>query len=87
GTGLFEGIPSPFTAARYHSLDVAAESLPRELIVNATAPDSSVMGMRHAELPIHGVQFHPESVASEHGHALLRNFFQTSRLTRSRNVS
>jgi anthranilate synthase component 2 len=74
GTGLFAGLPSPFTAARYHSLDVAAQGLPAALIVNATAPDGSVMGMRHASLPIHGVQFHPESIASEHGHALLANF-------------
>jgi anthranilate synthase component 2 len=76
GTGLFAGLPSPFTAARYHSLDVAAQGLPAALIVNATAPDGSVMGMRHASLPIHGLQFHPESIASEHGHALLANFLQ-----------
>jgi anthranilate synthase component 2 len=76
GTGLFAGLPSPFTAARYHSLDVAAQGLPAPLIVNATAPGGSVMGMRHASLPIHGVQFHPESIASEHGHALLANFLQ-----------
>jgi len=74
GSGLFEGIPSPFTAARYHSLDLAAEGLPGCLVVNATAPDASVMGMRHETLPIHSVQFHPESIASEHGHALLANF-------------
>jgi anthranilate synthase component 2 len=72
GTGLFEGLPSPFTATRYHSLIV--ENIPAELIVNATADDGSVMGVRHATLPIHGVQFHPESIATEHGHALLANF-------------
>ena len=72
GTGLFEGLPSPFTATRYHSLIV--EDIPAELIVNATADDGSVMGVRHATLPIHGVQFHPESIATEHGHALLANF-------------
>ena len=72
GTGLFKGLPSPFTATRYHSLIV--EDLPDDLIVNATAPDGSVMGVRHATLPIHGVQFHPESVATEHGHAMLANF-------------
>jgi anthranilate synthase component 2 len=76
GTGVFDGLPSPFTAARYHSLDVAAEGLPGCLAVNATAPDSSVMGMRHLTLPIHGVQFHPESIASEQGHALLSNFLR-----------
>ena len=72
GTGLFEGLPSPFTATRYHSLIV--EDIPADLIVNATADDGSVMGFRHRDLPIHGVQFHPESIATEHGHALLANF-------------
>ncbi|MEO7691856.1 MAG: aminodeoxychorismate/anthranilate synthase component II [Sphingomonas sp.] len=72
GTGLFEGLPSPFTATRYHSLIV--EDIPADLIVNATADDGSVMGFRHKTLPIHGVQFHPESIATEHGHALLANF-------------
>ncbi len=72
GTGLFEGLPSPFIATRYHSLIV--EDIPADLIVNATADDGSVMGFRHATLPIHGVQFHPESIATEHGHALLANF-------------
>ena len=74
GSGLFEGLPSPFTAARYHSLDVAIEGLPDCLATNATAPDASIMGFRHRTLPIHGVQFHPESVASECGHELLANF-------------
>jgi anthranilate synthase component 2 len=74
GSGLFVGLPSPFTAARYHSLAVAPESLPRELLVNATAQDATVQGLRHRELPVHGVQFHPESIASEHGHRLLANF-------------
>ncbi|UIJ47052.1 aminodeoxychorismate/anthranilate synthase component II [Sphingomonas cannabina] len=72
GTGVFAGIPSPFTATRYHSLIV--EEMPETLIVNATADDASVMGLRHRDLPIHGVQFHPESIATEHGHALLANF-------------
>lgn len=76
GSGLFEGLPSPFTAARYHSLDVAVEGLPDCLAVNAAAPDASVMGFRHKTLPIHGVQFHPESVASECGHELLANFLK-----------
>jgi len=74
GTGLFEGLPSPFTATRYHSLVV--EDIPAELVVNATADDTFVMGFRHATLPIHGVQFHPESIATEHGHALLANFLK-----------
>lgn len=74
GSGLFAGLPSPFTAARYHSLAVAAATVPSALVVNATAGDATVQGLRHRELPIHGVQFHPESVASDHGHALLANF-------------
>ncbi|HTI32020.1 MAG TPA: aminodeoxychorismate/anthranilate synthase component II [Sphingomonas sp.] len=79
GTGLFAGLPSPFTATRYHSLIV--ENTPAELVVNATAPDGSVMGLRHATLPIHGVQFHPESIATEHGHAMLANFMRLAGLT------
>ena len=74
GTGLFEGLPSPFTATRYHSLIVT--EIPEHLVVNATADDASVMGFRHRELPIHGVQFHPESIATEHGHAMLANFLR-----------
>jgi anthranilate synthase component 2 len=77
GSGVFAGVPSPFTATRYHSLIV--EDIPDELVVNATSDTpgldgSSVMGFRHRDLPIHGVQFHPESIATEHGHALLANF-------------
>jgi anthranilate synthase component 2 len=78
GTGLFEGLPSPFTATRYHSLVV--EDIPPELIVNATAGDGSVMGFRHESLPIHSVQFHPESIATEHGHAMLANFMKIAGL-------
>jgi anthranilate synthase component 2 len=73
-SGLFQGVPSPFTATRYHSLVV--EDIPGALIVNATADDAAVMGFRHETLPIHGVQFHPESIATEHGHALLANFMR-----------
>ncbi|WP_336977125.1 aminodeoxychorismate/anthranilate synthase component II [Altererythrobacter fulvus] len=73
-TGVFEGLPSPFTATRYHSLIVT--DIPDELVVNATADDEFVMGFRHRELPIHGVQFHPESIATEHGHDLLANFLK-----------
>ena len=74
GTGLFAGLPSPIEAARYHSLTVAEASLPECLAVNAAADDGTIQGMRHRALPIHGVQFHPESIASEHGHRLLSNF-------------
>ena len=74
GSGVFAGLPSPFVATRYHSLVV--EDAPESLIVNATADDAHVMGFRHRELPIHGVQFHPESIATEHGHALLANFLK-----------
>ena len=77
GTGVFEGLPSPFIATRYHSLIV--DNIPDCLVVNATSETpgldgTSVMGFRHAELPIHGVQFHPESIATECGHELLANF-------------
>ena len=72
GTGLFKGLPSPFNATRYHSLIV--DDVPNCLAVNATSDDAHVMGYRHATLPIHGVQFHPESIATEHGHAMLANF-------------
>ena len=72
GTGVFAGLPSPFTATRYHSLVV--EDVPECLIVNARSDDGHTMGFRHASLPIHGVQFHPESIATEHGHAMIANF-------------
>jgi anthranilate synthase component 2 len=74
GTGVFAGVPSPFTATRYHSLVVREGDLPASLAVNARTEDGTVMGLRHRDLPIHGVQFHPESIATEHGHALLANF-------------
>jgi anthranilate synthase component II len=76
GSGLFEGLPSPFTATRYHSLIV--EDIPADLIVNATSDDGHIMGFRHATLPIHGVQFHPESIATEYGHAMLANFMRAA---------
>jgi anthranilate synthase component 2 len=74
GRGLFAGLPSPFRATRYHSLVVAEDGLPDALAVTARAQDNTVQGLRHRDLPLHGVQFHPESVASEHGHRLLGNF-------------
>ncbi|PCG10981.1 aminodeoxychorismate/anthranilate synthase component II [Sphingomonas ginsenosidimutans] len=74
GSGVFAGLPSPFTATRYHSLIVT--DVPDVLAVNATAGDGSVMGLRHRALPIHGVQFHPESIATEHGHDLIANFLR-----------
>ena len=77
GGGVFAGLPSPFEATRYHSLVVAQDSIPDELEVTAWLEDSTVMGLSHRTLPIHGVQFHPESIASEHGHKLLQNFLDS----------
>lgn len=74
GTGVFRGINAPFKATRYHSLVIDRASMPRELIANAETTDKLVMGVMHTSLPVHGVQFHPESIASEHGHLLLKNF-------------
>ena len=74
GSGVFSGLPSPFGATRYHSLTLRPDSLPDTLIATAHTADGVVMGVAHRVLPIHGVQFHPESIASEHGHAILANF-------------
>ncbi|MEM7318443.1 MAG: aminodeoxychorismate/anthranilate synthase component II [Pseudomonadota bacterium] len=74
GKGVFAGLPSPFDATRYHSLVVERDSLPDSLEITGWLDDGTIMGLQHKELPIHGVQFHPESIASEHGHALLQNF-------------
>ena len=74
GKGVFAGLPSPFLATRYHSLIVERESLPECLEVTAWLEDGMIMGLQHREKPIQGVQFHPESIASEHGHAMIRNF-------------
>ncbi|MBM2577010.1 aminodeoxychorismate/anthranilate synthase component II [Jannaschia sp. Os4] len=73
-TGVFAGLPSPLQATRYHSLIVERATLPDALVPNAALEDGTIMGLRHRDLPIHGVQFHPESIRSEHGHAMLRSF-------------
>ena len=79
GSGVFAGLPSPLKATRYHSLTVQPESLPECLRVTATSDDGTIMGLIHADLPIEGVQFHPESIASEHGHDMIRNFLTRCR--------
>jgi anthranilate synthase component 2 len=76
GIGVFRGLPDPFTAIRYHSLAVERETLPDCLEVTAWTDDGEIMGLRHRELRVEGVQFHPESILTEHGHALLRNFLE-----------
>ena len=76
GDGLFEGVPTPFSATRYHSLVVERQSLPDCLEVTAQTDDGVIMGLAHRKHPVHGVQFHPESIASEQGHELLKNFLQ-----------
>ena len=77
GRGVFRALPSPFDATRYHSLVIAEDSLPPVLEVSARTPDGEIMGVRHRELPIEGVQFHPESILTEQGKPLLRNFLGT----------
>ncbi|KKB82797.1 anthranilate synthase [Devosia limi DSM 17137] len=79
GKGLFRGLNSGFEATRYHSLIVQQDTLPDVLEVTATTDDGLIMGMQHKSLPVHGVQFHPESIASENGHALLQNFLNLAR--------
>jgi anthranilate synthase component 2 len=79
GKGIFRGLNAGFEATRYHSLIVKADTLPDVLEVTATTEDGLIMGMQHKSLPVHGVQFHPESIASENGHALLQNFLNIAR--------
>jgi anthranilate synthase component 2 len=86
GRGLFSGLPAPFTAARYHSLAIARESLPDALEVTAWTEDGEIMGVQHKTRPIHGVQFHPESIATEGGHDLLANFLDLAGVKRSVHV-
>ena len=76
GTGVFRGINAPFKATRYHSLVVERDTIPAELTVSAETDDGLIMGLAHSRLPVHGVQFHPESIASEHGHLMLKNFLE-----------
>lgn len=83
GRTVFEGIPSPYTATRYHSLIVKRETLPEELEITAETAEGEIMGLRHKEYPIEGVQFHPESIITEHGLTLLRNFVRGSKVKES----
>jgi anthranilate synthase component 2 len=80
GQGLFAGLPNPFEATRYHSLVVERDTLPDCLEVTAWLEDGTIMGLQHRELPIHGVQFHPESIASQHGHEMLQNFLNVMKV-------
>lgn len=83
GAGLFAGLPNPFTATRYHSLLVKRDTLPDCLEITAWTADGEIMGLRHKSYPIEGVQFHPESIITEHGHAMLRNFLNNTATERS----
>jgi anthranilate synthase component 2 len=78
GESVFVGVPSPLTATRYHSLIVRREMMPKDLIVTAENGEGIIMGLRHAMSPIHGVQFHPESIATEHGHTMIKNFLNVN---------
>lgn len=83
GRSVFAGLPSPFTATRYHSLAVKRETLPDVMEVTAWTADGEIMGLAHKTRPIHGVQFHPESIATEHGHDLLGNFLDLANIKRT----
>ncbi len=76
GAGVFHGLPQRFSVIRYHSLAIERDSLPADLLITATAEDGEIMGVRHRGLALEGVQFHPESILSEHGHAMLKNFLE-----------
>jgi anthranilate synthase/aminodeoxychorismate synthase-like glutamine amidotransferase len=76
GTGVFAALPSPFEATRYHSLIIDPPSVPEMLVVNAQTAEGEIMGVRHRDFPIHGVQFHPESILTRHGKELLKNFLR-----------
>lgn len=80
GGGLFRGLPSPFRATRYHSLAVKRATFPADLVIDAETADGEVMGLSHSSRPVFGVQFHPESIASEHGHAIVGNFLNAAGL-------
>jgi anthranilate synthase component 2 len=80
GTGVFANITSPFDATRYHSLTIEPNTMGDEILVNARTADGVIMGIRHKSLELHGVQFHPESIASEHGHLLLKNFLELANI-------
>jgi anthranilate synthase component 2 len=84
--GIFKGLPNPFTATRYHSLAVSRETLPPELEVTAWTEDGEIMGFQHKTRPVYGVQFHPESIATEGGHALLANFLDLAGVKRAASV-
>ena len=84
GDGVFHGINGPFRATRYHSLTIAPESMPADLVETAHTEDGTIMGVRHRTDPVHGVQFHPESIASEHGHRILKNFLEIARAFNAR---
>ncbi|MGG1878687.1 aminodeoxychorismate/anthranilate synthase component II [Paenibacillus cisolokensis] len=83
GTSVFEGLPNPFTATRYHSLIVEKESLPDCLEITSWTEEGEIMGLRHKEYPVEGVQFHPESIITDHGHQMLRNFLKRSAGTKA----
>jgi anthranilate synthase component 2 len=80
--GVFAGLPQEFSATRYHSLILERDTLPEDLEITAETPDGIIMGVQHKRYPVHGVQFHPESIASEHGHQLLANFLDLARVER-----
>ena len=84
GDGVFHGINGPFQATRYHSLTIAPETIPASLKETARTEDGVIMGVRHVSEPVHGVQFHPESIASEHGHRILKNFLEIARAFNAR---